>query len=82
MDAGKHGCWLVEPARGSITVTPVQMSRPGTAAAHIAVADAHAGDIGDGIERAGLQLAKLDIEVAGTWFHRFLSSSNSWVKKV
>src|SRR5471032_694355 len=24
----KHGCWLVDPARGSITVTPVRMSRP------------------------------------------------------
>ncbi|MNL10457.1 hypothetical protein D3C87_1312560 [compost metagenome] len=37
---------------------------------HIAVADPNAGHVGDGIERAGLQLAKLDVEVAGTWFHR------------
>jgi hypothetical protein len=35
------------------------------------VADAHAGHIGNGVEGAGLQLAELDVQVAGTWFHRF-----------
>ncbi|MNR05571.1 hypothetical protein D3C85_1216100 [compost metagenome] len=39
------------------------------APAHIAVADAHAGYIGDGVERAGLQLAELDVQIAGTKFH-------------
>jgi hypothetical protein len=68
----------VEPARFDHGDTGADVTSLGTAAAHIAVADAHAGDIGDGIERAGLQLADADIEVAGTWFHRFLSSSNSW----
>jgi hypothetical protein len=35
------------------------------------VADPYAGHIGDGVEGAGLQLAELNVQVAGTWFHRF-----------
>jgi hypothetical protein len=42
----------------------------GGAPSHVAVPDPYAGHIGDGIEGAGLQLAKLNVEVAGTWFHR------------
>ncbi|MOA07866.1 hypothetical protein D3C78_1275920 [compost metagenome] len=41
----------------------------GGAASHIAVADADAGDISDGVEGAGLELAELNVQVAGTWFH-------------
>jgi hypothetical protein len=41
----------------------------GSASSHIAVANADAGNVGDGVEWAGLQLAELDIQVAGTWFH-------------
>src|SRR5471032_2924987 len=47
----------------------MDVAAKGAEAAHVAVADAYAGHIGDGIERAGLQLAEADIEVAGTWFH-------------
>lgn len=39
------------------------------AAAHIAVADAYAGYISDGVERARMQLTDADVEVAGTRFH-------------
>ena len=42
----------------------------GGASSHIAVADPYAGYVGDCIEWAGLQLAELDIQVAGTRFHR------------
>lgn len=41
----------------------------GCSSTHIAVADPYAGHIGDGVKGAGLQLAELDVQVAGTWFH-------------
>ncbi|MOA45098.1 hypothetical protein D3C78_1674580 [compost metagenome] len=44
------------------------------------MADPYAGDVGDGIERAGLQLADRDVQVAGAWFHGFLIF-DSWQKK-
>jgi hypothetical protein len=34
------------------------------------VTDPNARHIGDGIEGTGLQLAELNIQVAGTWLHR------------
>ncbi|MOA17655.1 hypothetical protein D3C78_1379190 [compost metagenome] len=43
----------------------------GCASSYITVADSHAGDVGDGIERTGLQLSELDVQVAGAWFHGF-----------
>ncbi|MNL23849.1 hypothetical protein D3C87_1452540 [compost metagenome] len=52
----------------------------GGASSYIAVADPYAGDVGDGIERAGLQLADRDVQVTGAWFHGFLIFK-SWQKK-
>jgi len=73
MDAGKTGLQAGRAgARFDHGDTGEDVMTLGTATAHIAMADAHTGDIGDGIERAGLQLAKLDVEVAGTWFHGFI----------
>ena len=44
------------------------------------VADDYAGHVGDGVERAGLQLAELNLQVAGTWFHRLSHGlSHTWV---
>lgn len=41
------------------------------ATAHVAMTDAHTWHIGDGIERAGGELADADVEVSGAWFHGF-----------
>ncbi|MNP12482.1 hypothetical protein D3C76_1047140 [compost metagenome] len=41
----------------------------GGATAYIAMTDPHARYVGDRVEGTGLQLAKLDVEIAGTWFH-------------
>jgi hypothetical protein len=43
----------------------------GGATSHIAVADPYAGHVGDSVERAGLQMAEVNVQVTGTWFHWF-----------
>ena len=70
MDAGKTRLLAGGPGTGLDHGDAGQdVATLGGAASHIAVADPDAGYIGDGVERAGLQLAELDIQVAGTWFH-------------